>query len=68
MCAGLLSSNTWDVSVKLDALPSDVLRTRIVAGVEKGMDVKQVSRWKLRVGALDNSKAVPIDDFIAKFK
>jgi hypothetical protein len=49
-----LSPNTGDVSVELDALPVDVLRVRIVAEVEKRMDVKQVSKWQPRVGALDD--------------
>ena len=34
-----LSPNTVDVSVELDALAVDVLRTRIVAEVEKHMDL-----------------------------
>ncbi len=34
---GTLSPNTGDVRVELDALPIDVLRTRIVAEVEKRM-------------------------------
>ena len=36
--AGTLSPNTGGVSVELDALPVNVLRTRIVAEVEKRMD------------------------------
>jgi hypothetical protein len=31
-----------DVSVEFDALPVDVLRTRIVAEVEKRMDLKEM--------------------------
>ena len=34
-----LSPNTGDVSVELDALPVDVLRTRIAAEVEKRIDL-----------------------------
>jgi len=34
-----LSPNTADVSAELDALPVDVLRTRIVAEVEKCVDL-----------------------------
>jgi len=37
--AGTLSPNTGDVSVELDALPVDVLRTQIVAEVGKRMDL-----------------------------
>jgi len=37
--AGTLSPNTGDVSVEVDALPVDVLRTRIVAEVEKCVDL-----------------------------
>jgi hypothetical protein len=36
---GPLSSNTGDASVELDALPVDVLRTQIVAEVEKRVDL-----------------------------
>jgi len=41
---GTLSPNTGDVSVELDALPVDVLRTRIVAEVGKRMDLDALAR------------------------
>jgi hypothetical protein len=39
-----LSPNTWDVSVELDALPVDVLLTRIVAEGEKRMDLDALTQ------------------------
>jgi hypothetical protein len=39
-----LSPNAGDVSVELDALPLDVLRTRIVAEVEKRMGLDALTQ------------------------